>query len=140
MSPRIYLSEGDRYSAIKDYKNNSKSSSLHIQIEAIKTAIRIFSPHYKIDADTAFIKHFPTNVHKEFKRMVNSTTIVNEYNEMKILFFDVFIFLFRNNLLIDHIKAKPFIELFLQFIKIKNDKEVYDAKNLLNSIQQCILL
>ncbi|KII74950.1 hypothetical protein RF11_01252 [Thelohanellus kitauei] len=136
---RIQILDSDGIQqALDSYINHSQCTSIEIQMEAIKNAIWILWHQYNLKADREFIENFPNEVYEEFQNMSDGETNVYLYQEKKILFFDVFTFIFRNNNLLSDSKAKSFIELFLKFIKTRNDSVVYNSIQLIQSLEFCI--
>ncbi|KII62687.1 hypothetical protein RF11_16461 [Thelohanellus kitauei] len=121
------------------YIRDSQSTSIQIQMEAIKNAIRFFSHQSNLSIDCKFIENFPKNIYEEFERMSEGETDIAGCQEKKILFFDVFTFIFRNRNLVSDFRAQPFIHLLLKYIKIRNGNKFYSPILLIESIKYCTL-
>ncbi|KII74507.1 hypothetical protein RF11_10583 [Thelohanellus kitauei] len=139
MSRRTPVSLEDKQTALAAYIKYTKCSCLNMQIEAIKNVMCFFSSLSFANADIIFIQHFPTDVYGEFEKMSEGETNVDHYQQKKILFFNVFNFIFRNGNLSSNSRAKSFIKLFLKFIKIRKENEFHDPKKVIVSIQFCII-
>ncbi|KII74508.1 hypothetical protein RF11_10584 [Thelohanellus kitauei] len=137
MSPINTGSIDENTAAIYAYIANTRIPDINIQMEAIKKMILFFSKKTFLDADRTFIEYFPNGVYEEFKRMSRGETNGDRYRQKKNLFFDVLTFIFRNGHLIHDTNAESFLYLFLEFIKIGNER-VYDPRKLLKSIKNCM--
>ncbi|KII73491.1 hypothetical protein RF11_13757 [Thelohanellus kitauei] len=112
--------------ALDFYILKSQMNNIYYQMEAIRCAIYYFLPQCHIRADLIFIQHFSHDVYKELQRMSEGDTNVERYQDKKMLFFDIFTFIFRNHHLVSNLKAISFLQMFLKFIKTRDPGEVYN--------------
>ncbi|KII66666.1 hypothetical protein RF11_12694 [Thelohanellus kitauei] len=125
---------------IHDYTQSILCHNSTSQMLSVRIFITHFSNMYDSKARHLFINHFPKKLFEEFYLISEERTKVNKYPEKKILFFDVFIFIFRKRdvKLLSNTKAISFVVLFLKFIKTRDSVSVSYLNSLIDSIHVCI--
>ncbi|KII68948.1 hypothetical protein RF11_13561 [Thelohanellus kitauei] len=105
-------------------------------------AVRIFVSHFfeieSKEADTVFVKNFPTKLFDEFWLMSHRRTNVDGYHEKITLCMQTFTFLFRNTNFRSQGVAERIIWLFLKSIKAPDPIRDFDARLLMDSIVICV--
>ncbi|KII74918.1 hypothetical protein RF11_07430 [Thelohanellus kitauei] len=125
--------------AIDRYTNIDPLSDVSIQMEAVRRFISWFKNKNNPKVDGIFIDRFPKKLYKEFVRIKDDGNTVEGYSEKRILFFDVFTYIFRNDHMIWESEAQPFINLFLRLIQTRDDISAYNPESLMSSIIICVL-
>ncbi|KII64808.1 hypothetical protein RF11_09770 [Thelohanellus kitauei] len=126
--------------SLKDeYINKSQSSDISTQMEAVKNIISNFSNNYDREIDNIFIKNFPSGLYDEFVRLSEAAANDELCREKQLLFFKVFIFIFRMEKSEIDSKTESIIKLFLNYLKIRDRGLAIDRLDLINSIKNCIL-
>ncbi|KII71337.1 hypothetical protein RF11_05247 [Thelohanellus kitauei] len=122
-----------------DYISGAKSKDLSVQMEAVSIFISNFSYQHYPQADRLFVKHFPNELFDEFHAMCELQGQVDRVEEKKILFVNVFTFIFRNTNLLKHPKSESMVKLFLKFINMYANQHKFNLEDILDSIEVCIL-
>ncbi|KII65529.1 hypothetical protein RF11_10732 [Thelohanellus kitauei] len=124
---------------IRNFLNVKPSDNFTEQMCAVKNWMSRFSHENNISFDLLFINNFPTLLYDEFSRISNGETDVENYQDKKILLFEVFTFIFRNkNAKFDDPKAQSFVRFFLTFIKTHDRASNIPIDDLIDSINVCI--
>ncbi|KII72921.1 hypothetical protein RF11_14494 [Thelohanellus kitauei] len=124
--------------SIDNYIVNTKSLDLTIQIVAVRNFISHIWTKTDSMCDQIFIQHYPNDLHQQFILMSDCGPIVDRYHELKTIFIDVFIFIFRKpNYHIDWL-TQSIVLLFLSFIKTSRDHSEIVQITFFDSINNCI--
>ncbi|KII72551.1 hypothetical protein RF11_03257 [Thelohanellus kitauei] len=135
------LQNGDKQSseiAFDTYMKASQSFDLCRQMSAVKNLISNFSDQFDTKADRLFIRNFPRELFEEFRQMSKGRMNVYRYQETQMLFFDTFIFIFRNLNLVMNKRAQSFIVFLLNVIKTREPNSVLNPIALIDSILTCV--
>ncbi|KII63687.1 hypothetical protein RF11_06223 [Thelohanellus kitauei] len=112
---------------------------LSVQMEDVRKIISHFKDDIDVSVYERFVKHFPRELHEEFRRVSEADANEEGYKEKKQLFFEVFEFIFSKDYLIYNTKAIKFIEIMLKFIKTKDKSPIFEESSLLYRIMDCIV-
>ncbi|KII65122.1 hypothetical protein RF11_07472 [Thelohanellus kitauei] len=124
--------------ALQDFFSKIQFGNMSMKMQAVRKLIHHFRLQDDPEVDFIFVHDFPNELFEEFQSIKTEGSGVKGYHEKKILFFDVFTFIFRSRNLLMDIKTQPYIYLFLEFIKNYDDGSVYNANDLINSIMVCV--
>ncbi|KII65527.1 hypothetical protein RF11_10730 [Thelohanellus kitauei] len=124
----------------QNYLNVKPSDSFTAQMCAVKNWISTFRHQNDIYLDLLFIVKFPTLLYDEFNRISNGESDVENYQEKKILLFEVFTFIFRykNIDICEDPRVKQFVVCFLVFIKTHDPVSITFLNDLVDSINVCL--
>ncbi|KII61829.1 hypothetical protein RF11_10098 [Thelohanellus kitauei] len=121
-----------------DYFWETVSPVLATQMSAVRSFISHFYNHRDSQVDQLFIERFPERLFEEFKRMSESGMKIDRFREKKILFFDVFTFIFRDINFLRDPKLKLFVLIFLEIIKTRESNCLFNPHALILSINICV--
>ncbi|KII64810.1 hypothetical protein RF11_09772 [Thelohanellus kitauei] len=128
-----------RNRAIDEYLMKSVMNHLSIQMDAVKNVISHFWNQIDQEFDNIFIQNFPKELFDELDYISVSAAKDEIDLQKKVLFFEIFIFIFRNKDLIHDPRTRSFVELFLKFIKIRDPNLKICLNSLIQSIKNCII-
>ncbi|KII60856.1 hypothetical protein RF11_00609 [Thelohanellus kitauei] len=124
---------------LRKYIEKAKSTELFTQMKAVGKMIFYFTPQHYPQADYLFMDCFPNQLYEVFISMIELGMSVDGYQQKKLIFMDVFIFIFRNTSLLENHKAKSFVPLFAKFIKMNGPILGVNVYAIMDSIKVCIL-
>ncbi|KII71334.1 hypothetical protein RF11_05244 [Thelohanellus kitauei] len=124
---------------LHEYISDTKSRDLSVQMQAVKIFMPHFSPQHNPQADRLFVKYFPDELLDQFHAMLYCKGHVDIFGEKKILFVDVFTFIFRNTNLLKYRKSESMAMHFLKFICRYANQHEFNLEDILDSIEVCIL-
>ncbi|KII68067.1 hypothetical protein RF11_04235 [Thelohanellus kitauei] len=120
------------------YIRNSKSPNLSTQMETVKKFISLDWTQDNLNVRQIFIRSFPGYLHEEFREMSKGRNNPEFHQEIRILFFETFKFIFRNKSLLNDGMSQSFVVFFLDLIKTVDPDLIFDPKALINSIEICV--
>ncbi|KII61983.1 hypothetical protein RF11_14140 [Thelohanellus kitauei] len=124
--------------AVEQYMASTQSHNLVVQMEGVRNFKSHLTHQFYSEDHRLLIQHFPNSLYDELQMVSEVGLSAKGYHELKVLFFEVFTFIFRYTKLVTHPKSTPFLELFLKFIKISDPVFSLNLHQLIDLIHQCI--
>ncbi|KII61926.1 hypothetical protein RF11_07534 [Thelohanellus kitauei] len=106
-------------------------------MKSVRSFINHFSQEYRPEYKRVFLKHFPKAIFHEFILVIEIGTNVHAYQEKKMLFFDIFNFIFRDHYMLVSKNNEPFIKILIKFIKNRDLIMDPNPDILMDSINRC---
>ncbi|KII64796.1 hypothetical protein RF11_03401 [Thelohanellus kitauei] len=123
---------------IENYKKDTKSPDLSTQIDAVRNFISHFSTQNDSKDDQFFIQYFPLELYQQFIQICNFGVIVDRYQEIQMLFIEVFTFIFRHKNFVMDCMTQSFVLLFTLFIHTSKNCSETVPEALFDSIINCV--
>ncbi|KII61924.1 hypothetical protein RF11_07532 [Thelohanellus kitauei] len=105
---------------LSNYARITKEGDVSNMMESVRSVMNRFPYDYKHEYKRFFLRHFPNELFHEFILVIEFGKAVHQYQEKKLLFFDVFNFIFRDYYLLATALSRPFLQIFIKFIRSRD--------------------
>ncbi|KII63288.1 hypothetical protein RF11_04946 [Thelohanellus kitauei] len=121
------------------YIKNAKSNDVNAQMEIVQYFMSHAVNHCNDEIDNLFLTNFPNELYERFRQMSTLDARYEGYLYTKAVFSEVFVFIFRNRNVIWVDKAISFIELFINFLKTRDQYIVMNPRTIFSAMDNCIM-